>query len=75
MLDAYNGLPSGLGSYDWLRLAEVDLMIRLGDTEEKYSHRPTNERARMIAALKIPEMRRALAEEDALKKVKADTKE
>lgn len=53
-------MKPGLGSYEFLKVEEVQLMIDLRETEETYSRRPTRERARMIAAKMLPRLIDAL---------------
>jgi hypothetical protein len=49
-------MTPGAGSYEFLKVEEVRLIIDLRETEETYSQRPTRERARMIAAKLLPKM-------------------
>jgi hypothetical protein len=54
---AYRGeLKPGLGSYDFFRVEEINLMVELLENEEIYSRRPIPERARMIARSLLPKM-------------------
>lgn len=54
VFDALDEIESGGGAYDWLRQAEGELQIELGDTEENYIKRSVRERARLIMAMKLP---------------------
>lgn len=53
---ALDDVESGGGSYDWLRQAEGELQIKLGETEEEYVRRSVRERARLIMAIKLPQI-------------------
>jgi hypothetical protein len=55
LFDALANVEGGHGEYISTKVWETDLMIKLGETESAYSERGIKERARMIAALKIPE--------------------
>ena len=46
-------------------------MVKLGETETAYTERGVKERARMIAALKIPEFFRILDGDRQVKEMKA----
>lgn len=52
----------------------MELMIRLNKTEAEYVKWPTAERARMIAALKVPEMLKVLGELAAVERARIAAK-
>ncbi len=60
IFDALGNIEGGMGEYISTRVWEVELMVKLGETETAYTERGVNERARLIAALKIPEFFRIL---------------
>jgi hypothetical protein len=49
-----------------VKIWEVELMFKLGESEDTYSKRSTKERAILISGLKIPEMVKSLSEHRAL---------
>jgi hypothetical protein len=55
LFDALANVEGGMGEYISTKVWETNLMVRLGETEAIYSERSIKERARMLAALKIPE--------------------
>lgn len=71
IFDALGNIEGGMGEYISTRVWEVDLMIKLGETESAYTERGVNERARMIAALKIPEFFKILDSDHQVKEMKA----
>lgn len=71
IFDAMENVEGGMGEYISTRVWETDLMIRLGETEAAYTERGVKERARMIAALKIPEFFRVLESDRAVKEMKS----
>lgn len=70
LFEALEEVTPGLGSYNMLRIWEVEMMIKLGETEEVYSNRSTRQRAILISAIKIPEIIKNLSEERAYKDAK-----
>lgn len=73
LFDALANVEGGLGEYISTKVWETDLLIKLGETEAVYSERGIKERARMIAALKIPEFFRILESDKSLKEMKASS--
>ncbi len=71
IFDALGNVEGGQGEYISTKLWETDLMIRLGETEPVYSERGIKERARMIAALKIPQLFSILESDKALKEARS----
>lgn len=71
IFDALANIEGGMGEYISTRVWEVDLMIKLGETESAYTERGVTERARMIAALKIPEFFGILDSDRQVKEMKA----
>jgi len=71
LLDALNELDPSLGSYNALKVWEIQMMTRMVESEEEYTSRPTTERARMIAADKIADFLSSLSQDRALKEIKA----
>lgn len=71
LLDALNDLEPGLGSYNALKVWEIELMTRLRDTEEEYTDRSTTQRARMIAADKVADFIASLNQDRAFKEAKS----
>ena len=71
VFDALGNIEGGMGEYFSTRVWEVDLMVKLGETESAYTERGVKERARMIAALKIPEFFRILDGDRQVKEMKA----
>jgi hypothetical protein len=53
-----------------IRIWEVEMMLRLGETEEQYTKRTTSQRATLIAAVKIPDLIKSLSENKAVKDAK-----
>jgi hypothetical protein len=73
LFDALETVDGGLGEYISTKVWETDLMIRLGETEAAYTERGVKERARMIAALKIPEFFKILETDKTIKEMKANS--
>lgn len=71
LFDALANVEGGMGEYISTRVWETDLMIKLGETEVIYSERGIKERARMIAALKIPEFFSILESDKAIKEARS----
>ena len=70
LLDALANVEGGDGEYISTKVWDTDLMIKLGETEAVYSERSIKERARMIAALKIPQFFSILETDKAIKEAK-----
>ena len=70
LFDALANVEGGMGEYIGTKVWETDLMIRLGETEAAYTERSVNERARMIAALKIPQFFGILETDRAIKEAR-----
>lgn len=70
LFDALANVEGGLGEYVSTKVWDTELMVRLGETEEAFSERSIKSRARMIAALKIPEFFRILESDKSLKEMK-----
>lgn len=71
LFDALANVEGGMGEYISTKVWETDLMIKLGETEVIYSERGIKERARMIAALKIPEFFSILESDKAIKEARS----
>lgn len=71
LLDAMGDIEGGLGEYVSTKVWESSLMIKLSETEVAYTERSVKERARMIAALKIPEFFGILETDRAIKEARA----
>jgi hypothetical protein len=71
LLDAIGDIDGGLGEYVSTKVWESSLMIKLAETEAAYTERSVKERARMIAALKIPEFFGILESDRAIKEARA----
>lgn len=70
LFDALATVEGGLGEYISTKVWETDLMIKLGETEAAYSERNVKERARMIAALKIPQFFSVLDADKSIKEAR-----
>jgi hypothetical protein len=55
LFDALANVEGGMGEYISTRVWDTELMVKLCETEEVFSERSIKSRARMIAALKIPQ--------------------
>lgn len=71
IFDALENVEGGMGEYISTRVWETNLMIKLGETETVYSERGIKERARMLAALKIPEFFGILETDRSLKEARS----
>jgi hypothetical protein len=71
LFDALANVEGGLGEYISTKVWESDLMIRLGETESAYTERGVKERARLIAALKIPQFFSILESDRAVKEARS----
>ena len=71
LFDALQTVEGGMGEYISVKVWETDLMIRLAETEAVYSERGIKERARMLAALKIPEFFGILESDRAIKEARS----
>lgn len=71
IFDALATVEGGMGEYISTKVWETNLMIRLGETEIVYSERGIKERARMLAALKIPEFFGILESDKAIKEARS----
>ncbi|MCP4083157.1 MAG: hypothetical protein GY743_23290 [Planctomycetaceae bacterium] len=71
IFDAMGNVEGGLGEYISTKVWEVDLMVKLGETEMAYTERGVKERARMIAALKIPQFFGILESDRSLKEARS----
>lgn len=71
IFDALANVEGGQGEYISTKLWETDLMIRLGETESTYTERGIKERARLIAALKIPQFFGILETDKAVKEARS----
>lgn len=74
IFDALGNVGGGLGEYISTKVWETDLLINLGETEDAYTERGVKSRARMIAALKIPEFFGILESDKAIKEARAKAK-
>jgi hypothetical protein len=71
LFDALANVEGGMGEYISTKVWETSLMIRLGETEATYSERSIKERARMLAALKIPEFFGILESDKAIREARS----
>jgi hypothetical protein len=71
IFDALANVEGGMGEYISTKVWETDLMIKLGETESAYTERGIAERARMIAALKIPQFFGILEADKTIKKARS----
>lgn len=71
IFDALESVEGGMGEYISTKVWETNLMIKLGETEGAYTERGIKERARMIAALKIPEFFGILESDKTVKEMRA----
>ena len=71
IFEALESVEGGMGEYISTRVWETNLMIKLGETEAAYTERGIKERARMIAALKIPEFFGILESDKSIKEMRA----
>lgn len=71
LFDAMANVEGGLGEYISTKVWETNLMIKLGETEANYTERTIKERARMIAAFKIPEFFGILESDRSLKEARS----
>lgn len=71
LFDALANVEGGMGEYISTKVWETDLMIRLGETESAYTERGVKERARLIAALKIPQFFGILESDRAVKEARS----
>jgi hypothetical protein len=71
IFDALENVEGGMGEYVSTKVWETNLMITLGETEAIYSERGIKERARMLAALKIPEFFGILESDRVLKEARS----
>lgn len=71
LFEALGAVEGGMGEYISTRVWETNLMVKLGETEVTYTERGVKERARMIAALKIPQFFGILDGDKAIKEMKA----
>ncbi|MEE8389785.1 MAG: hypothetical protein V3S14_03180 [Anaerolineae bacterium] len=71
LFDALANVEGSLGEYISTKVWESDLMIKLGETDEIFAERSIKSRARMIAALKIPQFFSILESDRSLKEAKA----
>jgi hypothetical protein len=71
LFNALGSVEGSLGEYISTKVWETDLMIRLGETEAAYTERGIKERARMIAALKIPQFFTILESDRAIKETRS----
>jgi hypothetical protein len=71
IFDALANVEGGMGEYISTRVWETNLMIQLGETEEVYTERNIKSRARMIAALKIPEFFSILESDKSIKEARS----
>ncbi len=71
LMDAYKDTSKSGLSYDY-RKVELDLMVKLGETEEQYFSRSVMERARLIASQQIDAMGEALEHKSAMDAAKAN---
>lgn len=71
LFDALEHVEGGLGEYISSKVWETELMIRLGETESAYTERGVKERARLIAALKIPQFFSILESDKAIKEARS----
>lgn len=75
MLEAYQKLEGGLGSYNVVRVWEVRLMERLKIVDEdEYVNIPIKVRARMIAARIGPKMVQSLEQHRVYEKIRKESK-
>lgn len=71
LFDALASVEGSLGEYISTKVWETDLMIKLGETESAYTERGVKERARLIAALKIPQLMGILESDRAIKEARS----
>ena len=71
LFDALANVEGSLGEYISTRVWETDLMIKLGETDEVFAERSIKSRARMIAALKIPQFMGILESDRAIKEARS----
>lgn len=72
IFDALENVEGGMGEYISTKVWDTDLMIRLGEAEAVYAERTVKERARMIAALKIPDFFGILESDKAIKEARSN---
>lgn len=73
LFDALAHVEGSLGEYISTRVWETELMVKLGETDEMFTERSIKSRARMIAALKIPQFMGILESDRAIKEARAKT--
>lgn len=61
---ALQRLPGGKGEYNLCRIWEGEAMIALAEGDLEYYARPLEERARLVAVMKIPALIKELGEYD-----------
>lgn len=71
IFDALATVEGGMGEYISTRVWDTELMVKLGETEEAFSERSIKSRARMIAALKIPQFFGILETDRSLKEMRS----
>jgi hypothetical protein len=71
IFSSLEGIEGGHGEYVAAKVWEAELMIKLGEREEVYTERSVKERARLIAALKIPEFLKVLENERMIKEMRS----
>lgn len=71
LFDALASVEGSLGEYISTKVWESDLMIKLAETESAYTERGVKERARLIAALKIPQFMGILESDRAIKEARS----
>lgn len=71
IFDALANVEGGMGEYISTRVWDTELMVRLGETEEAFSERSIKSRARMIAALKIPQFFSILETDKSIKEARS----
>lgn len=71
IFDAMANVEGGMGEYISTKVWDTELMVKLGETDEAFAERSIKSRARMIAALKIPQFMGILESDRALKEARS----
>ena len=71
ILDAFESVAPGSGGYAAIKVWEINTMTQHGYTEEEWANLSLSERARKVAASKLPDLLEALERDKQMKELKA----
>ena len=71
--EAYHNLDGSDGSYAWIPQRIMELIIKLGETEERFLERSKREIGMMMVADLLPRMMEALQSDKAYKDMRANS--